>query len=276
MIMLHFVIGMNKSSNNRNYGGVLGLAPLGARSIMLSVLLGTHPPVLSGQQLVGLAELFGIRAGTARTALSRMVASGELSAENGRYSLGSRMLQRQRQQDEGRLTSTESWDRRWFTAIAATGSRSVAERRSFRSAMVGARLAELRPDIWMRPANIAPPESAGDVLLLTGELDKNNPIGLVDELWPLGEINLQSSALIDALTRSRPSLDNDDPSVLQPAFMLSAAAVRFLRVEPQLPLELVPHQWSPPELRPVYDDFEEAFQRLLRVFLRGVGTDESQ
>ncbi len=274
--MLHFVIGMNKSGNKSNHDAVLGIAPLGARSIMLSVLLGTHPPVLSGQQLVGLAELFDIRPGTARTALSRMVASGELEPENGRYSLGSRMLQRQRQQDEGRHTSTEPWDGRWFTAIAATGSRSVAERRSFRSAMIGARLAELRPDIWMRPANIARPESIGDVLLLTGELDTDNPTGLVDELWPLGEINLQSGALADALARRRPTLDNDDPSVLQPAFMLSAAAVRFLRVEPQLPLELVPDDWSPPELRLVYDDFEVAFQRLLRVFLRGVGEGESQ
>ncbi len=269
--MIHFVIDMNKSSNKPKSGSGLGLAPLGARSIMLSVLLGTHPPVLSGQQLVGLAELFDIRAGTARTALSRMTASGELIAENGRYSLGPRMMHRQRQQDEGRHTPAEPWDGRWFTCIAATGGRSVAERRSFRSTMVGARLAELRPDIWMRPANIAKPEGQTDVLLLTGELDTDDPLDLVNELWPLPEIHEQSAALSAALTRNRPSLDNDDPSVLPSTFVLSAAAVRFLRIEPQLPAVLVPDSWAPPELRLVYDDFEVAFQRLLGVFLRSVG-----
>ena len=271
--MIHFMIDMDKSSNELNIESVLGLTPLSARSIMLSVLLGSHPPALTGQQLVGLAELFDIRPGTARTALSRMTASGELEAEDGRYSLGPRMLQRQRQQDDGRHTPAESWDGRWYTAIAAAGGRSIADRRSFRSTMVGARMAELRPDIWMRPANIAKPECKSDAHLITGELDTDDPLDLVNELWSLPEINEQSALVSAALIESRPSLDNGDPSVLPSTFVLSAAAVRFLRVEPQLPAELMPEGWTSPELRTIYDDFETAFQRLLRSFLRSIGAD---
>ncbi len=55
-----------------------GERPLTARSIVASALLGTHPPVLRGQLLVRLGELFGVAEGTTRVALSRMVAAGEL------------------------------------------------------------------------------------------------------------------------------------------------------------------------------------------------------
>ena len=47
----------------------LGIEPLSARSVVLSALLGTHPPTLPGRSLVALAELFGIRPGTARTSM---------------------------------------------------------------------------------------------------------------------------------------------------------------------------------------------------------------
>jgi phenylacetic acid degradation operon negative regulatory protein len=61
----------------------LELQPLDARSVALSVLLGSHPPALPARALVALAELFGIAGGTMRTALSRMVAARELSASHG-------------------------------------------------------------------------------------------------------------------------------------------------------------------------------------------------
>ncbi len=265
--MIRYVIAVNKLSNITPDVEALGIEPLSARSMILSVLLGSHPPTLSGRRLVGLAELFGIRSGTVRTALSRMAAGGELIADGGDYGLGSRMLERQQQQDAGRTGPASPWDGQWYTAIAAADSRPMSERRSFRSAMVGARMAELRPDIWMRPANIDEPHRPEDVLLLRGRLIADDAVDLVGRLWPLSDIEARSSKLGAAITAHRSSLDNDDPAVLPNTFMLSAAVVRFLRVEPQLPDELQPPTWSPPTLRPLYDDFEAAFQRLLRQFL---------
>lgn len=257
---------MNKNRNNS-----FGLEPLSVRSVVLSVLLGTHPPVLSGPQLTGLAELFDIRPGTVRTALSRMAASGELlSAENG-YGLGQRLLQRQKQQDAGRSDALGEWDGRWHTAIASADSRSVAERRSFRSAMLGARMGELRPDIWMRPANIAAPAQYEGVLLITGELESDNDAALVDQLWALEQIDADARRLLDLLGTHRASLDRSDPSVLPLTFELSAAVVRFLRVEPQLPVSLRQIDCASSLLRAGYDEFETAFQVLLRSFLRSLG-----
>ncbi len=245
----------------------LGIEPLSTRSIILSVLLGTHPPQLSGQQLIGLGNLFGIRPGTTRTALSRMATSGELAANDGNYSLGFRLQQRQRQQDASRRRPLTSWDGRWFTVIAIPDRRPMAERRFFRAAMTGARMGELRPDVWMRPANIAPPDQPEDALLQRGELRADDPKALVAQLWPLAEINQRSDRLRSTLEGHRSSLHNDNPDHLRTAFLLSAAAIRFLRVEPQLPDELEPDSWTPPQLRPVYDDFEIAFQHQLQTFL---------
>lgn len=262
---------MNKFGNITDDVTALGLEPLSARSVILSVLLGTHPPRLSGRRLIALAELFDIRSGTVRTALSRMTANGELVADDGDYGLGPRMLQRQHQQDTGRNAPPLQWDGRWFSAIVAAERRSMAERRSFRTAMVGARMGELRPGIWMRPANIAEPERPEDVLLLCGDLGADDPADLVSQLWPLADIDAQAKLLHASIEKHRPRLDQEDPSVLAPTFVISAAAVRFLRTEPQLPPQLAPPAWTPPSLRPLYDDFEVAFQRLLRAFLLSVG-----
>lgn len=267
MIQSLFVV--NKSRNTLS-PGAFGIEPLSARSLVLSVLLGSHPPSLSGRQLTGLAELFEIRPGTVRTALSRMVRSGDLVTENGNYGLGPRMLDRQREQDEGRTESVSTWDGRWFAAIAAVDRRSVAERRSFRSSMTGARMAELRPDIWMRPGNIAPPQRRPDIIFTCGELEVDDEQALIRQLWPLDELTAQADELRSALEQHRHTLDDDDPTVLPPLFVLSAAVVRFLRVEPQLPTMLMPEGWTPPDLRPVYDDFEVAFQHLLRSFLQAL------
>ncbi len=59
----------------------LGLRPLTTRSVLLSTLLGAHPPRLRARHLVRVGRLFGIAEGTVRVALSRMVADGDVVQE---------------------------------------------------------------------------------------------------------------------------------------------------------------------------------------------------
>src|SRR3954451_21504623 len=83
---------------------------LTARSVIASTLLGTDPPRLPGRALVQVAELFGISEGTTRTALSRMVASGELATDAGAYELtGPRLLERQARQAASRRAARHRW-----------------------------------------------------------------------------------------------------------------------------------------------------------------------
>jgi phenylacetic acid degradation operon negative regulatory protein len=283
--MIHSVFVSNKSRNLACLNtplrpadlAALGIEPMNARSVVLSALLGTHPPRLPARSLVALAELFGIRAGTTRTSLSRMVTNGELHSADGEYGLAGRLLERQRQQDEGRVYTDEPrgaqhepWNGDWMVAVASSDRRSMAERRAFRESMVGSRLAELRPDIWMRPANAPSPPRSPDVLVTVGPLDCDDVDDLVARLWPLDEIEASARRLADALIRQRSVISNGHTGRLPQTFMVSAAAVRFLRTEPRLPADLAPTTWTAPELRPHYDEFNTAFLGQLRDFFASV------
>lgn len=267
--MIHLTFVSNKNRNLQPDDlAALGIEPMSARSVVLSALLGTHPPTLPVRSLVALTELFDIRTGTVRTSLSRMVANGELTAGDSEYGLAGRLLERQRQQDAGR--DRTEWNGDWVTAIAMSDRRSMAERRAFRESMIGARLAELRPDIWMRPANAPGPPRLPDVLVTTGPVDCDDVGELVDRLWPLDELESTAARLSDALQRQRSTIDDGDTSQLPQTFMVSAAVVRFLRIEPQLPTALAPPTWTADALRTSYDEFNTAFLGQLRHFFASV------
>ncbi len=66
--------------------------------------------------------------------------------------------------------------------------RSVAARRVFRTHMANLRMGELRPDTWMRPSNLAPPAGDGELAVVRGPLDGDEPERLAARLWPLASI----------------------------------------------------------------------------------------
>lgn len=260
--MLHFKIAVDKTRNS--------LRPLNARSLALSVLLGSHPPRLPASAFVALAELFGIPGGTMRTALSRMVASGEVVADDGRYRLAGRLIERQGAQDEGRRDPAVDWDGHWHTIVAADDQREAGDRRRFRAIMANRRFGELRPDIWTRPSNLGDPPVEPGWLVTTGPIGGIDPGRLAARLWDLEAIAGDGRALLGDMAVCRRDCDWSDPAAIPGLFTTSAAVVRFLRHEPLLPPELTPPDWPVHELRAVYDRFEADHQRLLQRFLRSV------
>jgi phenylacetic acid degradation operon negative regulatory protein len=247
----------------------LGLEPLTARSVALSALLGTHPPRLPVRALVALGGLFGIAEGTMRTALSRMVASGDVEIDDGRYVLGERFRQRQAKQDAALHPAPEPWDGTWWFAIVDRARRSVAQRRSFRASMLEARMGELRPDAWLRPANIEGPAVADGVLVVRGSLEQRDPRELVRELWDLDALTTQARTLTRLVDDASRWLRSGDPAVLADTFLVSVATVRFLRTEPTLPRTLVPRDWPAERLRSAYDRLEVAHASMMSAFLAG-------
>lgn len=241
------------------------LRPLDARSLALSALLGTHPPALPGNRLVALAELFGIAGGTMRTALSRLVAAGDLTVDDGRYRLVGRLLDRQHAQDTGRRAPGRSWDGTWLTAIALDERRPLDERRRARQVLTDHRFGELRPDTWLRPANLPAPGLDPGWTVISGAASTDD-LELVGKLWDLPSIAATASALVDRLHAAGAHL-GDDPAAIPPAFRASAAVVRFLRAEPMLPAPLVPDDWPVDVLRARYDRVEADLQRALRTYL---------
>ena len=261
-MMLQFLFVVINSGMTSTAAAGPSLTP---RSIVLSVLLGSHPPSMPVGRLLEFTSLFGISAGAVRTSLSRMVAAGDLQRRGGAYELTGRLLERQSQQDAGRVGPPTHWDGTWWVAVVTTDRRTVAARREFRSRAVAARLGELRPEVWLRPANIGIPRNLDGVAITRGPLEVGDDHDLVERLWNLEALAASARGLTDSLQDSVRRLAVDGDDALPDAFVRLAAAQRFLRTEPQLPTRLASSEASG-VLRSSYDTAVGAFQARLTEF----------
>lgn len=232
---------------------------LTARSVLASTLLGLDPAVLPVGRLVATAGLFGIAESTARTALSRMAAAGEVVAEDGRYRLTGRLLDRQRRQDEGRHPRTRTWRGRWRVAIVTAERRTPTERAELRAALLHLRLAEWREGVWLRPDNLN--QEVGGIAAahcswLVADLDTTPPA-----LWDLDGWADDARDLLEELRALA-------PDSLADGFVLSAAVLRHLAADPLLPTALLPAGWPGEELRTTYDAWDRAYRDVLATWHR--------
>jgi phenylacetic acid degradation operon negative regulatory protein len=240
---------------------------MSARSVVASVLLGSHPPELPVAALVHLCSRFGIAEGTTRVAMSRMVAAGELAPVPSGYRLvGEVLLSRQRAQDEARHPPQEPWDGTWHQGVVVSGSRSAGERAELRRAFGEARFAEWREGVWMRPANLPVPADArlkaGPVRWLTVR-PLDDSAALAAELWDLAGWAEHGRRLLAVACRRPPEaeLSGDEAAAV---FTEAAAVLRHLRTDPLLPAELLPPGWPADGLRETYTSHLEAIQALVR------------
>lgn len=248
----------------------LGLRPLSARSVVASVLLGTHPPRLATAALVELCARFGITPGTTRVALSRMVAAGELAADDGHYRLvGEGLLSRQRTQDDALDPPAARWSGTWRMAVVVSAGRAAAERIELRRAFADARFGQWREGVWLRPDNLGrsavgplpPPESP--VRWMTAEPD-GDPVELAAELWDLAGWAERAGALLAAGPDEPGDLVAEAPEWAAAVFTAAAATLRHLRTDPLLPEALLPPDWPADRLRARYGSYLGAIQRLVR------------
>ncbi|MFC4327914.1 PaaX family transcriptional regulator C-terminal domain-containing protein [Streptomyces andamanensis] len=223
----------------------LDLRPLSARSVVLSLLLGTHPPELPVKDLVRAVEPFGVGGSTLRAALSRMVAAGDLRRADGVHGLSDRLLERQRRQDAAVHPLTRSWDGTWETAVVTATGRGPAERAELRARLTALRLAELREGVWLRPANLRRPWPGaldGVVRRFTARPEEGAR-GLAAGLWPLDAWAATGRALLAHVAEADRPADR---------FTALAAVVRHLLDDPVLPAALLPAHWPGAELRAAY------------------------
>ena len=245
----------------------LGIRPLTARSVLLSTLLGVDPPELPASRLVATARLFGVEDGTARVALSRMVRAGEVVAVGGRYRLAGRLLERQRRQLTGRHPPPAGpWAGAWHVAVVTATGRSARQRAELRGALAGARLAEWREGVWVRPDNLRRPELPSALRDHVAWLDArpdDDPADVASQLWDLGPWATVARGLLDRLDATASALGEGDTAALASGFVLSAAVVRHLAADPLLPPRLLPGGWPGPALRAAYDAWDASYQRTL-------------
>ncbi|MCW2782165.1 MAG: PaaX family transcriptional regulator [Marmoricola sp.] len=226
----------------------VAIRPVSARSTVLSILLGAHPPRLSAGELVAAGGILGIREPTVRVALTRMVAAGDLVRDGSGYSLSPRLLERQARQDAAQVPATRGWHGTWEMAVVTASGRTASSRAALRAQLTAIRVAELREGVWMRPANLRrpwPPE-----LTEISTCFEVRPVGdaatLVRQLWDLDTWAGQGNDLLATLAKT------DDPAN---RFAVVAAVVRHLLTDPMLPPELEPAGWPGATLRAAYDDY---------------------
>lgn len=239
----------------------MNLRPLSARSTLLSLLLGSHPPELPTPALVAAGEYFGIAQSAVRAALSRMTAAGDIARTDIGYRLAPRLSQRQQRQDLALDPTRLPWDGTWEQVVIIASGRDSAARAALRHQLSSLRLGELREGVWMRPANLQrplPQWSPGLVLPLTGtHLPTDSARSLAARLWDLTAWREHAEALLDALAES-----------VEPArrLALGAAIVRHLQTDPNLPEELVEDggdPWPGPRLRARYAAYQEELRRVI-------------
>jgi phenylacetic acid degradation operon negative regulatory protein len=234
--------------------------PLSARSVLLSILLGFHPPELPVSTLVRLGELFGIGEGAIRVALVRMVADGDVESSNKSYRLTGPLLDRQRRMDESCAPRTKAWRGSWEMAVVTSAARPLADRVALRRTMAENRLAELREGVWLRPANLIRPRPAITVeqcTSFTTRLEDEDPVALARSLWNLDELAAEAQRLHDEIVRG--------PDLVE-GLLVGTQSFHHLQQDPVLPPELLPADWPGVKLRERLAEFVVSYSRSLREY----------
>jgi phenylacetic acid degradation operon negative regulatory protein len=246
--------------------------------VLLSVLLGSHPPHLPVRTLVRTAALFGITEGATRVALSRLTSDGEVVADGGSYALSDRHLERQKAQDASLRPATRPWRGQWVLVMTApeADGRAAADPARLRAGAIRARMAEIRPGVWTRPDNLATtpdpfsPDLSGPDLSGPGLPNQRPVVGrlrwtarlepggqaadLAARLWDLAGWADQATRLLEQLAAT------PDPAG---RLAVAAAMVRHLRADPVLPAPLLPAGWPGGRLRQVYGAYRTELGELI-------------
>ncbi len=241
--------------------------PFSARSVMASLLLGRRPPRAVGRDLVRWCGLFDIAPGTARVALHRMTAAGELRRDGDAYELSGGLARRQEEQRTSLRPQLERWDGTWRMAVAvATGPRPAAVRADLRVALRRSRLAEWREGVWIRPRNVEMIEDPRCSWLDARPDD--DPAALAAALFAPARWRREAHRAITRLDAATEALRDDPERAIAAAFVAGAVALRHVRADPLLPDALLPADWPGAALRATYVEYERQFHVVARDWFR--------
>ncbi|MEV7383896.1 PaaX family transcriptional regulator [Streptomyces lydicus] len=232
-----------------------------ARSLLMTLLgefvLPRDRPVWTSV-LVEALSAFDVEEKSARQALARTAAEGWLVSERVgrrvRWSLtppGRRLL------TEGarriyEFGSTESqWDGRWLVVLVSVPEAKRDLRRQVRTQLTWAGFGSPEAGVWVTPHTNREAEALSvlkDLGLASGAMSFTATYGvlgsestMVDRAWDLSELEERYEAFIDEFTGPSPA---DRSAALLAQTRLVHEWRRFPFLDPQLPRDLLPANWS--------------------------------
>lgn len=247
--------------------------PLSARTVLVLCLLGSRRSEVPGRDLITAAGLLGVGEGAVRTALSRMVAAGEVVSVDGVYELVGIMRDRRADQAEDRTVRVD-WDGTWELQVVQVGRRSADERTMLRTAAARLRLAELREGVWTRPRNLVHNQGAAERAVVAEQCAEfvgtpaADPAALAAELWELQGWSEHGGHLARSVDPALAELRTQGRNGLRTVFLLQVAIRGHLESDPMLPDELLPASWPGEELRSGNRALHTAFRDVLVPIIR--------
>ncbi len=228
---------------------------LSARELILTLIDSSRATSLPVSYFVAAAELFDMDQGGVRVALARLVRDGSLISEDrGVYQLGSRAgtlqsLVRNWSRAEAALVP---WAGDWITTLVGHLTRSVkAQVRSNERALRLFGFAELKPDLWVRPANLARDlnEIRSDLLALglhrdslCAQVRTFDPSDVLDPavLWDTRRLSQRYKRHIRLLSESTRRLESmAEDAAARETLLVGRQVTRDILLDPFLPDALV-------------------------------------
>jgi phenylacetic acid degradation operon negative regulatory protein len=242
-----------------------------ARSVLLTVF-GEYVRPAGGPAwtatLLHTATGLGVEEKAARQALSRLGADGWIAAERS----GRRV--RWGPTEQGRVLLTEgaeriysfgrersSWDGRWLVLLVSVPESQRDLRHRLRNGLTWAGLGSPAAGVWVSPHPAREAEAkqvVADLGLDGVAVSFCGPFAgvgsersMVEQAWHLGELAQAYQEFADRFTGLRPDTPDE---VLFAQIALVDEWRRFPRLDPQLPLELLPPDWIGLRAAEVFDD----------------------
>ena len=234
---------------------------------MASLLLGRRPARAQGRDLVRWCELFEISAGTARVALHRMTAAGELVRGEHGYELVGGLARRQIEQESSLDARTTRWRGGWRMAVVVGTARPAQLRSDLRVTLRRARLAEWREGVWLRPANLADLVEDPRCAWLDVR-PESDPVELAGRLFDPARWGRDADQLLVRLRHATGEMRTDPEAAMVSAFLAGAASLRHVRADPLLPPTLLPDPWPGRALRDAYRVYQREFSAAARTWFR--------
>jgi phenylacetic acid degradation operon negative regulatory protein len=253
-----------------------------ARSLLMTMLgefvLPCGGPVWT-QALVSALALFGIEPKAARQALARTAAEGWLASERVgrkvRWSLtppGRRLLSEGAQRIYAFGSDEVQWDGRWLVLLVSVPESRRDLRHQIRTQLSWAGFGSPGPSVWISPHASHQAEaqrilddagmsgSAMSFLASYGQIGSQDT--LVARAWDVAGLEQRYEHFIDQFTALTPAASQD---VLQAQTRLVHEWRRFPFLDPRLPAQLLPPNWSGAKAADLFHarhaDWHQAAQR---------------